>query len=238
VSYLEELARQDKKIIVAGLDWNYFANKPFSTTADLLAVAEQVVKLATKCQIEDCEQQAVKSRWKLTKLPEKPTDYVGGGEKYGSYCRRHYVPIAKSEIISQRYNRVEGENARVVIWQDEKFLMVYDIGKGWNLPGGTIDEGETPLECAIREIREETNLTINNLELLCVEWIYYRKKWWKTHLFETNDFNGKIVKQNSEVSDIKFFTYQQANELSSEASKTFLPQVLKSLQKNNLIKHE
>ncbi|CAH1755876.1 13954_t:CDS:2 [Entrophospora sp. SA101] len=84
VPYLEALAQQGKKIIVA-------------------------VKLAAKCQIEDCEQQA------LTKLPEKSTDYVGGGEKYGSYCRQHYVPIAKLEIISQKYNRVEGENARVVI---------------------------------------------------------------------------------------------------------------------------
>ena len=36
----------------------------------------------------------------------------------------------------------------------------------WNLPGGAIEPGETPIEAAVRETREETNLNV--LALTCV----------------------------------------------------------------------
>jgi len=29
-------------------------------------------------------------------LPKNPEDFVGGSEKYGSYCRFHYVPVSKA----------------------------------------------------------------------------------------------------------------------------------------------
>tara|TARA_R110001583_G_scaffold125329_1_gene276920 strand:- start:48 stop:443 length:396 start_codon:yes stop_codon:yes gene_type:complete len=34
----------------------------------------------------------------------------------------------------------------------------------WGLPGGKIEEGETPMEAAIREALEETTLSIQNLK--------------------------------------------------------------------------
>lgn len=36
---------------------------------------------------------------------------------------------------------------------------------GWyDIPGGKIEEGETPVQAAIREVREETGLTVDKLE--------------------------------------------------------------------------
>ncbi len=58
------------------------------------------------------------------------------------------------------------------IRQDGKTLMIHrvkkqnDIHAGkWNGLGGKVEPGETPEECARREIREESGLNIEKLEL-------------------------------------------------------------------------
>lgn len=35
----------------------------------------------------------------------------------------------------------------------------------WSFPGGAVDDGETPLQAAVREVKEEVNLTLNPDEL-------------------------------------------------------------------------
>jgi 8-oxo-dGTP diphosphatase len=47
-----------------------------------------------------------------------------------------------------------------------------DEGK-WDLPGGFLEEGEHPLDAVVRELREETGLDIEPLDLLAVEMDVY-----------------------------------------------------------------
>ena len=56
--------------------------------------------------------------------------------------------------------------------RDGKVLMLFrnrkknDVNKGkWIGIGGKFEEGESPEECAAREVREETGLTIENAKL-------------------------------------------------------------------------
>jgi len=45
--------------------------------------------------------------------------------------------------------------------KDRKFLMVFNQKRnGWEMPGGTIEAGESPEEAAIREFREESGLEL------------------------------------------------------------------------------
>lgn len=55
----------------------------------------------------------------------------------------------------------------VIVKCDGKYLLVFDKWKKlWEVPGGGIEGQETPRECAIREVYEETNLKVDDLEFI------------------------------------------------------------------------
>ena len=57
-----------------------------------------------------------------------------------------------------------------VIVNDDQVLVVRrtnpPLQGEWSIPGGLVDTGETTKEAVVREIREETNLTIEPVELV------------------------------------------------------------------------
>lgn len=45
-------------------------------------------------------------------------------------------------------------------------LLLAKVGRGWDLPGGHLEPGETPDAALVREIKEETGATISSHQLL------------------------------------------------------------------------
>ena len=60
--YLNELASQNKEVVVAGLTWDCFEDKPFLEVSHLVATAEFPVRLFGKCDIENCQERSTKQR--------------------------------------------------------------------------------------------------------------------------------------------------------------------------------
>lgn len=69
--------------------------------------------------------------------------------------------------LPQDFPIVERDVVRVVVRDIEDKILLFhthdvtapELGEWWELPGGGIDEGETYLETALGELREETGIT-------------------------------------------------------------------------------
>jgi 8-oxo-dGTP diphosphatase len=56
--------------------------------------------------------------------------------------------------------------ALIAVWCGPHVLLVFDrFRRQWELPGGRIDPGETPLQAAVRELHEESGLRLSELTL-------------------------------------------------------------------------
>ncbi len=64
-----------------------------------------------------------------------------------------------------------GVGVAVLIEQNGRLLMLrrsgVELGAGaWGVPGGHLDFGETPEQCAIREAHEETGVTVDGIRFV------------------------------------------------------------------------
>lgn len=58
-----------------------------------------------------------------------------------------------------------------VVIHDRRVLLLRNDRDEWELPGGRLEPGETPEQCVVREIAEETGWPVTVEELLDV-WVY------------------------------------------------------------------
>jgi len=85
--------------------------------------------------------------------------------------------------------------------RDGYTLMVYrirkvnDIHEGkWNGLGGKFEAGETPEECVLREIFEESGLSIQNPKLCgLLMFPKFKGNDWYVFVFTANDFTGELI---------------------------------------------
>lgn len=57
--------------------------------------------------------------------------------------------------------------ATIICLRSGKILLVRKKGGKWNFPGGSVEDGEQPIQAAARELQEETRLRCLGLLQLC-----------------------------------------------------------------------
>ena len=93
------------------------------------------------------------------------------------------------------------------IEKDNKVLLLYrnkkenDLNEGkWIGVGGKFEEKESPDECLIREVKEETGLTLTKYKLRCLV-TFVSDKWETEHMYvyTATEFRGNLKECNEGV---------------------------------------
>ncbi len=114
-------------------------------------------------------------------------------------------------------------------------LILHSQGSHWGFPKGKANPGETPLESATRELKEETGLVVSELlrtEPLKEQYQFHRKKQLVlkiVHYFPAL-VEGTLSLQEEEIRDAKWMTISEAmSQLSFGEARHILKEIARSL---------
>lgn len=99
----------------------------------------------------------------------------------------------------------------------------YHRGK-WNGLGGKFEPGESPEECAVREIKEESGLLVKNIKMrgFITFPMFDGKEDWYVFLFTVDDFEGELIDSNE--GNLDWIPNEKLTEINLwEGDKHFIP---------------
>lgn len=112
----------------------------------------------------------------------------------------------------ERTERVE-LTTLCLIYKGDKILLqdrVKNDWRGYALPGGHVEQNESIVDAVIREMKEETGLTVINPRLCGIKQFPIENGRYLVFLFKTDKFEGKV--SSSEEGQMKWI---DRNELSN-----------------------
>lgn len=119
-----------------------------------------------------------------------------------------------------------------IIFDKDKILVIQQKEGHWGFPKGHVEEGETEVETAVREIKEETNLDVEiNEKFRYVETYSPAEDVEKDVVFfVAKKIGGDIQVQEEEVNKAQWLTCEEAMEvLTYVSSKNVLKKVMEDL---------
>lgn len=100
--------------------------------------------------------------------------------------------------------------ATVIMNEKQEVLLIKGPKRGWEMPGGQVEEGESLREAAVRETKEECGLEIE-VTRFCGVFQNVRRSICNT-LFLGKQVGGEL-KETEEALEVGFFPLEQAQEM-------------------------
>ena len=136
-----------------------------------------------------------------------------------SYIKNIRKKIGHDPIINV------GSTILVFNTENELLLNLRSDTNNWGIPGGGKELKETLEECALRELKEETNLETSHLEIvtvLSVKEYYYKYPNEDVvdcviALFQVKNYSGELYINDEESKKLQFFSLDNLPELEPRA---------------------
>lgn len=113
-------------------------------------------------------------------------------------------------MSQNKYKRVA--LALITNHQDDILMGVRNDSKKWTCPGGSIEPGEDPVEGLAREIKEETNLDVEDIKLVEAKWNKEKKT--LLYLFKvTVDPKGMVTSKKDPDNEVESWHYVDPNDV-------------------------
>lgn len=118
-----------------------------------------------------------------------------------------------NSFIKSRFSIIKAAGG--VVTKGEKVLFIHRLGK-WDLPKGKFEKGETPAECAVREVEEECAIKVKLGAEICKTWHTYTQNrksiLKKTYWYVMESLNDNEMKPQLEegIDDIQWLSHQEA----------------------------
>lgn len=119
-----------------------------------------------------------------------------------------------------------------LIQKEDKYLLqnrIKNDWKGFTLPGGHIERNESIVDAVIREMKEETGLTIRNPRLCGVKQFPIENGRYLVFLFHTDEFSGEVAS-----SDEGEMVWVQKSELPGMKTVKDLQALLRVMEEDDL----
>lgn len=116
-----------------------------------------------------------------------------------------------------------------IIVDDDKVLLIQQNKGHWGFPKGHVENDETEIETAIREVREETNIDVEVEKEKRYSMSYYMDNGIlkEVVLFLAHPKNKNFIPQQEEIQDIKWLSINDAlNLITFDNSKEALKKIL------------
>lgn len=103
-----------------------------------------------------------------------------------------------------------------LIHQGERLLLQNRRKKdwdGWTLPGGHIEKGESIVDAVVREMQEETGLTIHSPKLCGIKQFPIENGRYLVFLFRTESFSGEV--RSSDEGEMRWISRSELSDFNT-----------------------